>query len=92
MDAIMYSILPSEDFFGLWIADYNAFYCSLLLLCHCYPCQGLTEKGVVPNIITKMCFFDLHVSSNTQPSIFMRNHKNLTESSIVEIKKQQNSL
>ena len=22
MDAIMYSILPSEDFFRLWIADY----------------------------------------------------------------------
>ena len=40
------------------------------------------EEEVVQNIIIKMCFYDLHISSNAQPSILMRNHKKrLTESS-----------
>ena len=36
-----------------------------------------------------MCFYDLHISSNAQLSILMRNHKKLTEV-LVEIKKIQN--
>ena len=32
------------------------------------------DKEVVPNIMTKMCLYDLHMSSNAQPSILMRNH------------------
>ena len=30
---------------------------------------------VVQNIIIKMCFYDLHISSSAQPSILMCNHK-----------------
>ena len=33
------------------------------------------KEEVVQNIIITMCFYDLHISSNVQPSIFMRNHE-----------------
>ena len=37
---------------------------------------ALTEKVVVvQNITIKMCFYELHISSNAQPSILMHNHK-----------------
>ena len=62
--------------------DASLFCCSLMVLCHCYPHLALTEKEeVVQNIIIKMFFYDLHISSNAQPSILMRNHKKLTENS-----------
>ena len=40
-----------------------AFCCSLLVLCHCYPRQGLMKKegGVVQNNISKMCIYGLYV-------------------------------
>ena len=35
-----------------------------------------------------MCFYDLHISSNAQPSILMRNHKIIDRELLVEIKKK----
>ena len=50
-------------------------------------------KEVVQNIIIKMCFYDLHISSNAQPSILICNHKKKKKKKIdrellLEIKKK----
>ena len=46
------------------------------------------KEEVAQNIIIKMCFYDLHISSNAQPSILMRNTKKKNDRELlVEIKK-----